>query len=165
MGRKDQKVTGLKNLTKVLLRFGSTTNVCKGCMDDPWPVQYKSYNEALRENVYGVVEKLMEEFYGGEPGMNVQFGSRKEGVNGRNNWPTEGRPNRGYNGPVRRNGGEIREVSLKQRELELEDLSELSKLSEEQERRSGSFGGVNVDSEPEVEKEEYKGPSTRIEAE
>ena len=28
MGRKDQKVTGLKNLTKVLLRFSSTTNVC-----------------------------------------------------------------------------------------------------------------------------------------
>ena len=57
---------------------------------------------------------------------------------------------------------EIREVSLQQRELELEEeLSELSRVSEEQERRSGSFYGVNVDSEPEVEKEEYKGPCTR----
>ena len=98
-----------------------TADVCKGCRDDPWPVQYKSYSEALRENVYEVVEKFTEDFYGREQGMNVQFGSGKERVNGRNNWPTEerptrgndgrmvGRPNRGYNGPVRRNGGGIRD--------------------------------------------------------
>ena len=98
-----------------------TADVCKGCRDDPWPVQYKSYSEALRENVYEVVEKFTEDFYGREQGMNLQFGSGKERVNGRNNWPTEerptrgndghmvGRPNRGYNGPVRRNGGGIRD--------------------------------------------------------
>ena len=63
----------------------------------------------------------MEDFYGREPDMNVQFRSRKEGVNRRNNWLTEerlnrgynghveGRPNRGYNRPVRSNGGGIRE--------------------------------------------------------
>ena len=33
--------------------------VCNGCMDDPWLVQYKSYSEALRETVYGVVENNM----------------------------------------------------------------------------------------------------------
>ena len=98
-----------------------TADVCKGCMDDPWPVQYKSYSEALKENVYEVVEKFMEDFYGREPSMNVQFGNRKEGMNERNNRPTggrpthgyngrvEGRPNRGYNGSVRRNGSGIRE--------------------------------------------------------
>ena len=57
---------------------------------------------------------------------------------------------------------EISEVSLKQRELEVEEeLSELSRLSEEQERISQGFDGVSVNSEHEVEKEEYKCPCTR----
>ena len=51
--------------------------------------------------MYGVVEKFMDDFYGREPGMNVQLGSRKEGMNGRNNWPTVRRPNRWVNGGVK----------------------------------------------------------------
>ena len=66
-------------------------------------------SEALREDVYGVVKRLMEDFYAREPAMNVQFGGRKEGMNVRNNWSTVGGPNRGVNGPVRRNEGRMRD--------------------------------------------------------
>ena len=59
-------------------------------MEEQWPVLYKSYSEALRESVYGVVEKLKENFYRREPDMNVQSGDRKERMNGRNNWPIVG---------------------------------------------------------------------------
>ena len=48
-------------------------------MEEQWPVKYKSYNEALRENVYGVVEKFMEDFYGRKPEVDVQFGGQREG--------------------------------------------------------------------------------------
>ena len=82
------------------------TNVFSRNVQPPTtPLQYGSYSKALKGNPYGVMMKFLEAFYGKGAQANVQMGRLTHGYNG----CVEGRPNQGYNGPERRNGGGIRD--------------------------------------------------------